>query len=79
MCKMSEFGDDSDSEKGELIMLLKMLICVCIGTGFGYFTAYEWQKYHKKEICEWKSIEPIKRTLTKDDIRILDWTVKRCK
>lgn len=67
--------------KGELTMLLKALtkiaICVCIGAGLGWFVSYEWNKHHKKEVSEWKSIEPIKRPVKTDDIRVLNWAGKK--
>lgn len=56
--------------------LTKIAICVAIGAGLGYFTATEWQKWHKKEQCDWKQIEPIKRTAIAD-IRIVDWSKKK--
>lgn len=59
--------------------LTKIAICIAIGAGFGYFTANEWHKWHKKEVCEWKQIEPVKKPVTTADIRILDWTVKKCR
>lgn len=58
-------------------MLLKLFICLCMGSLFGWFTAHEWQKHHKKEICEWKQIEPVKKIVTKDDIRIINWKNKK--
>lgn len=58
--------------------LTKIAICVAIGAGLGYFTATEWQKLHKKE-DDWKAIE-IRKLVTKDDIRVLDWRTKqRCR
>lgn len=55
-----------------------MLTCFAIGAGMGWFTSHEWAKHHKKE-CEWKQVEPVKKTVTTADIRVLDWTVKTCK
>lgn len=51
--------------------LTKIAICVAIGAGLGWFTATEWQKWHKKEICEWKQVElPKKKMVTTEDIRV---------
>lgn len=62
-----------------MIGILKMLICFVMGAGFGWFTSCEWQKHYKKEQCDWKAAEPVKKTVTTADIRVLDWTVKTCK
>lgn len=58
-------------------MLLKAFVCLVIGAGMGYFTATEWQKWHKKE--EWKQIETVKKPVTTADIRVVDWSKKKCK
>lgn len=58
-------------------MLFRLFVCFCIGAGFGLFTSTEWAKWHKKETCEWKTVEPTGRIITKDDIRVLNWAGKK--
>lgn len=55
-------------------MALKLFICVCIGYGFGWFAANEWEECQKKKVSEWKEIET--KILVTKDIPILDWRGK---
>lgn len=54
--------------------LMRIAICLAIGTAFGWFANAEWEKKAHREKC--KPVEA-KRLVTKDDIRVVDWRGKK--
>jgi len=54
--------------------MLKVIICIGIGAGMGWFVSHEWIKHSGQE--DWKPVE-VRKPTTKNEIKILDWTKKR--